>query len=286
MNSVEITKDIQVGSGQPLLLFAGPCQLESIEHSLMIAEELKRIVKGLPISLVFKGSFDKANRTSVNSKRGPGLEEGLRILSEVKKKIGVPLITDVHLPDQASKVAKVVDVLQIPAFLCRQTDLLLAAGETGKPVHIKKAQFMAAADMKHSAAKIEHTGNSNILLCERGTCLGYHDLVVDMRNLCIMRSLGYPVIFDATHSVQVMGGAKGVSGGHREYIAPLAYAATAVGIDGLFIECHQDPDHAPSDAACMLPLPKVRGILETVCRIREAVTGARHDKNAKSAWTF
>ena len=283
MNMVDITKNISVGFGKPLLLLAGPCQLESVEHSLMIAEELKKAVEGLQISLVFKGSFDKANRTSVTSKRGLGLDEGLHVLSEVKKRAGLPVITDIHLPQQASPVAKVVDIIQIPAFLCRQTDLLVAAGETGKPINIKKAQFLAPEDMKHCAGKIESTGNKKILFCERGTCHGYHDLVVDMRSLVIMRKLNYPVIFDATHSVQVMGGSQGVSGGNREFIAPLAYAATGAGIDGLFIECHQDPDHAPSDAASMLPLNRVRKLLETVCNIREAV---KANINNGSEWTF
>ena len=267
---VTIADSIKV-DGKKLLLIAGPCQIESEEHSLMIARSLQEITAAYPVNLIFKSSFDKANRTSVNSKRGPGMERGLEILAAVKEKTGLPVITDIHLPEQAAPAAEVVDVLQIPAFLCRQTDLLVAAGKTGKPVNIKKAQFLAAADMRHSAEKVLSTGNKNIMLCERGSCFGYRDLVVDMRNLKIMRDLGYPVIFDATHSVQVMGGTGGgASGGQREFIKPLAAAASAVGIDGLFIECHEEPERAPSDAASMLPLNKVDELLKTVCAIRSA----------------
>jgi len=282
MSCVEINKHISVGTGQPLLVIAGPCQLESAEHSIMIAETLLGFADNLPISLVFKGSFDKANRTSIDGKRGLGLDEGLEVLAEVKKKTGLPVITDIHLPQQAQKVAKVADILQIPAFLCRQTDLLVAAGETGKAVNIKKGQFLAAEDMRHCAAKVLSTGNDKIMLCERGSCFGYHDLVVDFRNLPIMAQCGYPVIYDATHSVQVMGGSQGCSGGHREFIAPLAYAAAAVGVDGIFLECHQDPQNAPSDAASMIHLNKVKRLLETVCRIRDSLTQG----SVKSGWTF
>jgi 2-dehydro-3-deoxyphosphooctonate aldolase (KDO 8-P synthase) len=270
-NPINISENIAVGSGQPLLIIAGPCQLESVEHSLMIAEELISLTDKYSFKLVFKSSFDKANRTSASSKRGPGLQQGLEILAEVKNRLGIPVLTDVHLPEQCQPAAEVVDVLQIPAFLCRQTDLLVAAAETGRTINIKKGQFLHPADMEHAAAKIASAGNQQILLCERGASFGYRDLCVDMRSLVIMRDLGYPVVFDATHSVQQIGGASGSSGGNREFIAPLARAATACGIDGLFVECHQDPDNAPSDAASMLPLSKLSELLAQVAKIRTAL---------------
>ncbi len=254
IDAVTITEEIKVGAGQPFLLIAGPCQIESLEHCLMIAERLSEICRARNINLVFKSSFDKANRTSLKGQRGPGADKGLEILAEVKRRTKLPVLTDVHSTEQVKEAASVVDVLQIPAFLCRQTDLLLAAGATGKAVNIKKGQFLHPSDMAHVAAKVASQGNKNIMLCERGTCFGYRDLVVDMRSLVIMRQAGYPVIFDATHSVQLMGGGLGESGGQREFIFPLSRAATAVGIDGLFVECHQDPKNAPSDGATMLEL--------------------------------
>lgn len=269
--TIKITEEIKVGDGQKLLLLAGPCQIESLEHCSMIAERLLEATAKLPINLVFKSSFDKANRTSINSVRGPGIEEGLEILAKLKEQTGVPLVTDIHLPEQAALAAEVVDILQIPAFLCRQTDLLIAAAKTGKTINLKKGQFLPPEDMKHSLDKIKSSGNDNVMLCERGTCHGYRDLIVDMRSFVIMKSTGFPVVFDATHSVQSMGGAGGASGGSREYISPLTKAACAVGIDGLFIECHEEPARAPSDGASMLPLNELPSLLEAVCKIREAI---------------
>jgi 2-dehydro-3-deoxyphosphooctonate aldolase (KDO 8-P synthase) len=222
----------------------------------------------LPISFVFKASFDKANRTSAHSARGVGMEEGLAILQQVRSTLGVPVLTDVHNEEQAARVGTVVDVLQIPAFLCRQTDLLLAAGRTGKTVHVKKGQFLHPSDMRFVAEKIASTGNNKILLCERGTSFGYRDLVMDPRSLLMMRETGYPVVFDATHSVQQLGGTGGSSGGSRQFVAALARAAVAVGVDGVFIECHNDPDNAPSDGPCMLPLETVGPLLKVLCDIR------------------
>ncbi len=268
--TVSITPTVQVGRGEKLLLIAGPCQIESRDHALKIAEFLSAQVATLPISLVYKSSFDKANRTSVKSQRGVGVDQGLKILEEVRSTFGIPVLTDVHSEEQATTAGKVVDVLQIPAFLCRQTDLLVAAGDTGKTINVKKGQFLHPADMQFVAEKIASTGNKNIMLCERGTCFGYRDLIMDPRNLIIMRETGYPVIFDATHSVQQMGGGSGSSGGARHYVEALARAAVATGVDGLFMECHNDPDNAPSDGPCMLPLDRVRPILEKLLRIREA----------------
>lgn len=270
----EIAPGISVGGKNPLLVVAGPCQIESLEHSLMIAGHLKSLSERYKFNLVFKSSFDKANRTSVSSRRGPGLEEGLEILAEVKKRLGVALVTDVHSPEQAPVAAEVVDMLQTPAFLCRQTDLLIAAGATGKPVNIKKGQFLHPSDMKHSAEKVASSGNQRILLCERGTSFGYRELVVDMRSLVIMRELGYPVIFDATHSVQAIGGAGGSSGGTREHVGFLVRAAVAVGVDGLFIECHEQPDRAPSDGPSMLPLDMMESTIATALAIRHAIDNA------------
>jgi 2-dehydro-3-deoxyphosphooctonate aldolase (KDO 8-P synthase) len=268
--TVSITPKISVGQGEKLLIIAGPCQIESREHALRIGEFLAKESSTLPVSLVFKSSFDKANRTSVASQRGVGIEKGLRILEEVRSTFGMPILTDVHSEEQALEAGKVVDVLQIPAFLCRQTDLLLAAGSTGKALNVKKGQFLHPSDMQFVAEKIASTGNKKIMLCERGTCFGYRDLIMDPRNLIIMRETGYPVIFDATHSVQQMGSGSGSSGGSRHYVEALARAAVAVGVDGVFMECHNDPDNAPSDGPCMLPLERVRPIIEKLLRIREA----------------
>lgn len=267
---VEIAPGISVGSSNPLLLIAGPCQLESEAHSLEIAEFLKQLCSRYPVNLVFKSSFDKANRTSLSGKRGPGLEQGLAMLATVRKRLGIPVITDVHTAEQARAAAAVVDVLQTPAFLCRQTDLLVAAGQTGKPINCKRGQFLHPADMRFSAEKIASTGNQRIMLCERGSCFGYRDLVVDPRSLVMLREIGYPVIFDATHSVQQMGGEGGASGGHRKFIRPLVRAATAIGVDGLFMECHDNPERAPSDGASMLALSEVEEVIEMACALHQA----------------
>ncbi len=244
-----------------LILIAGPCQIESYEHCKMIASEVQKAIGDLPIDFIFKSSYDKANRTSLSGKRGPGIEEGLEILGNIRKELNIPVLTDIHLPEQASLAAKHVDVLQIPAFLCRQTDLLIAAGETGKILNIKKGQFLHPRDMQHVAEKITSTGNSSLLLCERGTCFGYRELVVDMRSIQTMNDIGYPVIFDATHSVMTMGGESGSSGGAREFIPSLASAAVAAGASGVFIECHEQPDRAPSDGASMLELGELSALL-------------------------
>lgn len=267
-NVVNITPTLTVGKNNRLLLLAGPCQIESLDHSIMIAEQLLEITNNMPIDLVFKSSFDKANRTSNNSARGPGLENGLRVLQQVKERTGLPIITDIHQIDQIKAAADVVDILQIPAFLCRQTDIIATAAKTGKCLHIKKGQFLAPQDMKWVVEKAEAAGAKDILLCERGTCHGYHDLIVDMRSLLIMKENGYPVIFDATHSVQSMGGESGKSGGSSHFVAPLSRAATALGVDGLFIECHEDPAKAPSDGASMLPMAKMKELLDSVVKIR------------------
>jgi 2-dehydro-3-deoxyphosphooctonate aldolase (KDO 8-P synthase) len=269
--TVDISSTTKVGPGEKLLLIAGPCQIESLDHCLLIGRHLLQATASLPISLVFKSSFDKANRTSAKSSRGVGIDEGLRILGQVRSTLGIPVLTDVHNEEQAELAGKVVDVLQIPAFLCRQTDLLIAAGRTGKTVHVKKGQFLHPSDMRFVAEKIASTGNSKILLCERGTSFGYRDLVMDPRSLIMMQETGYPVVFDATHSVQQLGGGSGSSGGARHYVQALARAAVAVGVDGVFIECHEDPDRAPSDGPCMLPLPQVEPLLKVLCAIRSAL---------------
>lgn len=268
---VKITDSIAVGPGAPLLLIAGPCQIESYDHCMAVAAVLAQIAERCRVNLVFKSSYDKANRTSVSSKRGPGIDEGLRILQSVRRDSGIPVLTDVHSPEEASAAGEIVDILQTPAFLCRQTDLLIAAGATGKPVNIKKGQFLSPSDMSHSAAKVSSTGNENILLCERGTCFGYRDLVVDIRGISIMKQIGFPVIFDATHSVQSMGGISGASGGSREFAPLLARASAAAGVDGLFLECHEQPENAPSDGATMLPLDSVEAVVASVAAIRDLV---------------
>jgi 2-dehydro-3-deoxyphosphooctonate aldolase (KDO 8-P synthase) len=238
----------------------------------MVGESVQNAIRDLPVSLVFKSSFDKANRTSLKGKRGIGMDEGLRILEEVRNSLGVPVLTDIHTEEQAKIVGESIDVLQIPAFLCRQTDLLIAAGATGKTIHVKKGQFLHPADMQFVAEKIASTGNHKILLCERGTSFGYRDLVMDPRNLLIMRETGYPVVFDATHSVQQLGGGAGSSGGSRKYVQALARAAVAVGVDGVFVECHNDPDNAPSDGPCMLPLEQIGPLMRVLCDIRATLS--------------
>lgn len=243
-------------------LISGPCQAESTDHAVDIAGEMASICKDRGIGYVFKASFDKANRTSVAGVRGLGLEAGLAALSAVKTQIGCPVLTDVHLPEQCAPVAEICDALQIPAFLCRQTDLLIAAGETGKAVNVKKGQFLAPWDMPNVASKLASTGNQNILLCERGTSFGYNTLVADMRSLPQMAATGYPVIFDATHSVQQPGGRGGSSGGQREFAPVLARAAAATGVAGFFIETHRTPETAPSDGPNMIPLDEMADLLD------------------------
>ncbi len=258
---------VPVGDGAPLALIAGPCVIESEDLALKVAEEVRRAAERVGIPYIFKSSYAKMNRMSIGSYVGPGLEEGLRILERVRREVEVPVLTDVHSPEEAEAAGEVVDAVQIPAFLCRQTDLALACGRTGKPVNIKKGQFLAPEDMGPIAEKVASTGNRQILLTERGTCFGYHNLVVDMRSLVVMRGLGYPVVFDATHSVQLPGAGGGKSGGQPEFIAPLARAAVAVGVDAVFLETHPDPPRALSDAACMLPLGELGGLLRELVEI-------------------
>lgn len=245
---------LTVSNTAPIVVFAGPCQMESRAHALEMAGALKEIAGRLGIGLVYKSSFDKANRTSLGGKRGIGLEAAIPVFAEIREKLGLPIVTDVHEPAQCARVAEVADVLQIPAFLCRQTDLLVAAAGTGRVVKVKKGQFLAPWDMKNVVAKVVGSGNPNVLLTERGSSFGYNTLVVDMRSLPQMAETGAPVIFDATHAVQQPGGLGGSSGGDRRFVPVLARAAVAVGVAGLFIETHQDPDHAPSDGPNMLPL--------------------------------
>lgn len=258
------------GPGYPLLVIAGPCVIESEDLCLKIADSLAVLAQRLPIQVVFKGSFDKANRTSGGAFRGLGIDEGLAVLDKVRQATGLPVTTDIHLPDQAGPVGQVCELLQIPAFLCRQTDLLLAAAATGRAVNVKKGQFLAPADMRHAVAKLLAGGCRDICLCERGTFFGYGRLVNDFSGLLTMRSLGVPVIFDATHSVQQPASLGEATGGDRTLVEPLARAAAAVGIDGVFFETHPDPDSSPSDGPNMVPLDHLYGVLERVLRIHEA----------------
>ena len=255
---------LSVGNDQPLSVIAGPCQLESTDHALMIAGRMRDICAAYGAQFIFKGSFDKANRTSLSGKRGLGIEDGLKVMLAVKQALDVPVLTDVHLPDQCATVAEVCDVLQIPAFLCRQTDLLLAAGETGAVINVKKGQFLAPWDMPNVIAKIEATGNTRIMLTERGTSFGYNTLVADMRSLPQMAATGYPVVMDATHSVMQPGGKGGSSGGQREFAPVMARAAVSLGVAAVFIETHEDPDNAPSDGPNMIPLNKMDGLIKSL----------------------
>ncbi len=272
MTTHEVTIDgLVLGREHPLFVIAGPCVIENETLCLQVAERLQIITSALGIPFIFKSSYDKANRTSGAAFRGLGLNEGLRILRKVNEEIGVPVLSDVHSIEEVQPAAEVLDVLQIPAFLCRQTDLVLAAMRTGKAVNIKKGQFLAPWDMKPVVDKATSTGSHRLLLTERGSCFGYNNLVSDFRSLPIMRQWGYPVVFDATHSVQLPGGAGNASSGQREFVAPLARAAVAVGCDGLFMEVHPDPDRAPSDGPNMVPLDQVEDLLRQLVRIRETV---------------
>ncbi len=261
--------NIDAGGGK-LFLLAGPCVLEGFERSLKIGRRAKEIADKLGIPYIFKASFDKANRSSIKSFRGPGMEEGIKILAEIKKELGVPIVTDIHESCQAAPVAEVADILQIPAFLSRQTDLLVAAAGTGKVVNVKKAQFLAPKDMENVVVKLRESGTEKIMLTERGSSFGYNNLVVDMRGLPIMRSFGYPVIFDGTHSVQLPGGSGTTSGGQREFVEYLVRAAAAVGIDGLFLEVHDNPAEALSDGPNLVPLDKLERLLTSVLEIHSA----------------
>ena len=253
------------------LLIAGPCVIESEENVMLIAEKIKDIAERLDLDYYFKASFDKANRTSISSYRGPGIEEGLRILKKVKETYGLKICTDIHEPWQAERAAEVADIIQIPAFLCRQTDLLVAAAKTGKIINVKKAQFLAPWDMANVVKKLEESGNSNIMLCERGTSFGYNTLVVDMTGIVEMKKFGYPVVMDATHSVQKPGGKGNATGGNRENVEPLAKAAIAVGADALFFEVHPDPDNALSDGPNMVRLDEFEDILKRIIKVYDAV---------------
>jgi 2-dehydro-3-deoxyphosphooctonate aldolase (KDO 8-P synthase) len=260
--------NITVGGDLPLTLIAGPCQLESRDHGLEMSAALKEMAEKLGVGLIYKTSFDKANRTSIKTARGLGIEKSLPIMAEIREMTGLPILTDVHDPGHCAAVAEVVDVLQIPAFLCRQTDLLVAAAETGRALHIKKGQFLAPWDMKNVVGKAFEAGNENILVCERGTSFGYNTLVADMRSLPIMAAqTGCPVIFDATHSVQQPGGQGASSGGQREFAPVLARAAVAIGVAGVFLETHEDPDNAPSDGPNMIHLKDLPGIVETLLEL-------------------
>ena len=265
--------NFNVANTLPLVLIAGPCLLESREHGVEVADALVAMCQDLGLPLIFKTSFDKANRTSGTSARGLSLEKALPIFQEIRTRYGCPVLTDVHLPDQCAEVASVVDVLQIPAFLCRQTDLVVAAAKTGRALNIKKGQFLAPGDMAHVTAKATQEGNHRVMVCERGVSFGYHTLVSDFRALPILAGLGHPVIFDATHSVQQPGAADGKSGGQREFVETLARAAVAVGVAGVFIETHPDPDKAPSDGPNMIPLGQLKGLLTTLMQVDQLAKG-------------
>ena len=270
-NKIINCNGIKISNKNPLTLIAGPCQLESEQHSMDMAGKIKEITDKFKIGFIYKTSFDKANRTSLTSKRGAGLEKSLPVFDKIKKELKIPVLTDIHSIEQCSIISKHVDILQIPAFLCRQTDLLIAAAKTNKIINVKKGQFLAPWDMKNVTKKISETGNNNILVTERGASFGYNTLVSDMRALPIMSKLGYPVIFDATHSVQQPGGMGDKSGGQREFVEYLARAAVAVGVAGVFIETHQDPDNAPSDGPNMLPIEKLENLLNQLFEIDKLV---------------
>lgn len=272
MNKVKVG-NFEIGGGEPLVLLAGPCALESLDRCLYIGRTIKEICGRLGIPYVFKASFDKANRSSFHSFRGPGMEKGIEMLQKIKEELKVPIVTDIHETYQAEPVSKVADILQIPAFLCRQTDLLHAAAKTGRVVNVKKGQFLSPMDMRNVVDKLHESGSEGILLTERGASFGYNNLVVDMRSFPIMRSFGYPVIFDGTHSVQIPGGAGTKSSGNREYVEPLVRAAVGVGVDGLFLEVHDNPEEALSDGPNMLYLDKLEALLKDALAIHGIVHG-------------
>ena len=274
MNPVAIG-EIAIGGGRPLVLIAGPCVIESEAHASELAGRLTAMTRQLGVPFIFKASFDKANRTAGTSFRGPGLDEGLRVLAGIKSKYDVPILTDVHEPSQARAAAEVADVLQIPAFLSRQTDLIVAAARTGRVVNIKKGQFLAPDDVRHAVAKAVAAGNSRVIVTERGTSFGYHNLVVDMRAFPMMRALGVPVVFDVTHSLQLPGGGDGVTAGQAEYIEPLASAGVAAGLDGVFLEVHDNPPRAKSDAQNALPLDRLEPLLRRLMALDAIVKGDR-----------
>ena len=267
---------LNISNKSPLTLIAGPCQLENEKHALKVANELKKITEKVGVGLIYKTSFDKANRTSLKGKRGAGLEKSLPVFDKIRKELGIPVLTDVHTAEQCEIVSKHVDVLQIPAFLCRQTDLLIAEAKTGKVINVKKGQFLAPWDMANVTKKIEESGNKNILVTERGASFGYNTLVSDMRSLPIMAKNGYPVVFDATHSVQQPGGMGDKSGGQREFVEYLSRAAVAVGVAAVFMETHPDPDNAPSDGPNMVPLSKMPSLLKQLIDIDKLVKNAKN----------
>jgi 2-dehydro-3-deoxyphosphooctonate aldolase (KDO 8-P synthase) len=263
---------VRIGGGHPLALLAGPCAIENEAHALRTAETLVSIAADAGVPFVYKSSYDKANRSSARSYRGPGLRDGLRILRRVRDTFGCPVLSDVHQPDEVPAAAEVLDLVQVPAFLCRQTDLVLACARSGRPVNVKKGQFLAPWDMRNVVEKLRSEGCEDILLTERGATFGYNNLVVDFRGLRVMQSFGVPVVFDATHSVQLPGGEGTRSGGEREYVEPLARAAVAFGVDAVFMEVHEDPDRAPSDGPTMLPLARLPRLLQDLCAIGRALT--------------
>ncbi len=267
---------LSISNTRPFILIAGPCQLEGEKHALEVAIELKKITENLGIGLIYKTSFDKANRTSLKGKRGAGLEKSLPVFDKIRKDVGIPILTDVHTIEQCSIVSQHVDVLQIPAFLCRQTDLLIAAAKTGKVINVKKGQFLAPWDMVNVTKKIEESGNKNILVTERGASFGYNTLISDMRSLPIMSKNGYPVVFDATHSVQQPGGMGDKTGGQREFVEYLARAAIAVGVAAIFMETHPDPDNAPSDGPNMVPLSKMSSLLNQLVKIDKLIKNGKN----------
>ena len=274
--SIQIGK-FSITDSSPLFFIAGPCVIEDDVMAMEVASELLSISRDYNIFIIFKASYDKANRTSVNSYRGPGIERGIEVLARIKAETGLPVLSDIHTPEEVNKVKEVLDVLQIPAFLCRQTDLLLSAAMSQKAVNIKKGQFLSPWDMKNAVEKIKHAGNNNIMVTERGTMLGYNNLVVDMRSIPVMKSFGYPVVFDATHSVQLPGGTGTASGGQREYIRTLSMAAVAAGCDGVFMEVHPDPGKALSDGATQVPLKEVRSLIKDLSSLANFVKIMSHN---------
>ena len=270
MRQIDVLK-IKIGDKNPLVLIAGPCVIESEKHCLDTAKQIKDIAQELHIPFIFKSSFDKANRLSIDSYRGPGLKKGLEVLHKIKQRLHIPILSDIHCSKDITEASKVLDIIQIPAFLCRQTDIVVAAAKTGKVINIKKGQFLAPWDILPIIKKIESTGNKSILITERGACFGYNNLVSDFRSLAIMRQFGYPVIYDATHSIQLPGGKGGCSGGQREFVAGLSRAATAFGCDGLFLEVHPDPDKAPCDGPNMIDLKELQKLLRQIKRIEAAL---------------